>query len=206
MKPIVRFLPSGGVLAVAMGEGEESRIRLYDNPVELANAPKPERGEFFLPQPFPVLCGADALSYFFEVAPFLPCTPVPGFLLGEKLTAGFRAAFALLTSPETRFMRGEIGGFLIGTAITGGAFRIAGITAAPRTLTVRLEDVWLNLPPAARALSYDISITRDANRKDPPDAFAAGIVRESFPCQPGNTRVVLDLAANGGFSVDCTRL
>lgn len=193
MRPVVRYLPSGCLAAVSLDDGEAS-LRLFDSPQELANthAEAAPSGEMKLPD------GASALAYFFSVAPFEPAV---SFALGASVTPAFRSAFALLSGGGIRFLRGEFGAFLMGFAedAAAGAFRVACITAAPRMLTVRLEDIWLALPEQLRFPFYDLTLTRDPNRLD---GTGLGVVTETFPRQPGNLRLFLELARNGGVLLE----
>ncbi|MBO4287034.1 MAG: hypothetical protein J5985_02575 [Kiritimatiellae bacterium] len=195
MRPVVRYLPSGCLAAVSLDGGEAS-LRLFDSPQELANtrtaAPS---GETALAD------GASALAYFFTVAPF---EPAASFTLGPAVTPAFRAAFAALSGGNVRFLRGEFGAFLMGYAVDAAtaSFRVACITAAPRMLTVRLEDIWLALPEELRFPFYDLTLTRDPNRLDETNLT---VVTETFPRQPGNLRLFLELARNGGFLLEAKK-
>lgn len=42
-----------------------------------------------------------------------------------------------------------------------GGFTVAGESAAPITLTVRVEDVWERLPPERRRFSYGVEVRKD---------------------------------------------
>lgn len=193
MRPSVRYLPSGCLAAVSLDGGEAS-LRLFDTPQELANtrAATPPSGSAELPD------GASALAYFFTVAPF---EPAASFTLGPSVTPAFRAAFAALSGGRVRFLRGEFGAFLTGYAADAstGSFHVACITSAPRMLTVRLEDIWLVLPEELRLPSYDLTLIRDPNRLD---ETGLAMVTETFPRQPGNLRLFLELARDGGFLLE----
>ena len=192
MRPVVRHLPSGCLAAVSL-DGREASLRLFDTPQELANtsATIAPAGEAALPD------GAAALEYLYTVAPF---TPAASFAFGEAPTPAFRAAFNAMAG-GIRFFRGELGAFLAGYAVDEerAAYRVACITAAPRMLTVRLEDIWLALPESMRFPFYDLTLVRDPNRLDPP---GTDVVEERFPGQPGNLRLFLELARNGGFLIE----
>ena len=73
-------------------------------------------------------------------------------------------------------------------------WRVAGITAAAKTLTVRVEDLWLRTPAEWRAPHYTVEILRD-----PIAGEAGAVVQETFAAQAPDVRVALDLARDGGF-------
>lgn len=81
---------------------------------------------------------------------------------------------------------------------------VCGLATSATTLTVRLEDVWLQLPPDRRAYSYTCEVTRDPHSKDAPSAQADGVVRESIPHLAPDARICLDLAESGGFVLSFT--
>jgi hypothetical protein len=73
-------------------------------------------------------------------------------------------------------------------------WRVAGVTAAAQTLTVRFEDLWLRTPAALRATRYTVQILRD-----PIAGEDGAVVDETFAGQAPDVRVALDLARDGGF-------
>jgi hypothetical protein len=64
-------------------------------------------------------------------------------------------------------MRGEPGEFAVGARRQGAVWRVAGVTAAAKTLTVRVEDLWLRTPVEWRARRYTVEILRDPSPARP---------------------------------------
>lgn len=93
-------------------------------------------------------------------------------------------------------MRGEPGVFAIAARRRQRTWDVFGITAEPRTVTVRFEDLWLRMPPELRAARYAIHLSRDPLKEE-----SGPFIEEHFAHQPPDIRVVLDLAANGGFRI-----
>lgn len=114
---------------------------------------------------------------------------------GAQTPAG-RAAEAVWTPCAVEPLRGMPDDFLVGWRADGAALVVCGLARGATTLTVRLEDVWLRLPPAHRALSYACAVVRDPHEKD---AAAEGVVRETLHALAPDVRVCLDVAAGGGF-------
>lgn len=202
--PVIRHLPSGGILAVRL-DPPPACVRLFDTPVALANARCAEPADSFGAEgavPASSLSPTEAIRYWFRTAPFVARNTQEVSLSGEG-TPAFRAAFHQFLSSPVTFIRGELDAYLVGVARNGGVFSVAGITIRPRVLTVRLEDIWYRIPVSARVPFYDLTILRDAHGRDTEEQKAAGVVEEGFPEQPGNTRVVLELHANGGFVLTC---
>ncbi|MBR4170527.1 MAG: hypothetical protein IKR48_02625 [Kiritimatiellae bacterium] len=202
--PVIRHLPSGGILAVRL-DPPPACVRLFDTPVALANARCGELADSFETEgavSASSLSPTEAVRYWFRTAPFV-ARNAQEVSLSEEATPAFRAAFHLFSSSPVTFIRGELDAYLIGVARDGGVFSVAGITIRSRVLTVRLEDIWYRLPVSVRASFYDLTILRDAHNRDTEEQKVAGVVEEGFPEQPGNTRVVLELHANGGFVLTC---
>ena len=204
--PVIRHLPSGGILAVRL-DPPPACVRLFDTSVALANARCAELADSSCAEDAvsgiaPLHSSEDAVRYWFRTAPFC-AGDNRDVSFSEGATPAFCAAFRTFATSRVTFIRGELDAYLIGVARDGASFSVAGITIRPRVLTVRLEDIWYRLPVPVRVPFYDLTILRDAHSRDTAEQKAAGFVEETFPAQPGNTRVVLELHANGGFVLAC---
>ena len=193
-EPQVRFAPSGKVVAW-WRHGLEQHAVFFDRPGDLA-----VRRFGALPQiaALPVADGRQGCEHLFLTVPFTQAAlPEPSF--GAAVTPAYRAAFARLLGREGAgddfwMIRGEPGEFAVGARREGGVWRVAGVTALARTLTVRFEDLWLRMPPELRAGRYAVELLRDPVKGEPGDR-----VEEAFAGQAPDVRVALDLAADGGF-------
>lgn len=193
-RPLVRFTPEGKVTAVWQ-QGQERHEVLFDRPGDLA-----ERRFAALAHvaKLEVADGRQGCEHLFLTVPFTDAA-LPEPIFGATLTPAYRAAFAALIDRVTPcdafwMMRGEPGDFAVGARRLGAVWRVAGVTAAAQTLTVRLEDLWLRTPAALRATRYTVQILRD------PIAGEDGtVVDETFAGQAPDVRVALDLARDGGF-------
>ena len=130
------------------------------------------------------------------------CGP-EAFLGGPRAwTPAARDALARAAAASITPLRGLPDDFLIFAAgLQDATPAVCGLAVAPTTLTVRFEDVWRLLPPAARAFAYACDAARDPHAGDAPAAQVAGIVRETLPGLAPDVRICLDLAANGGFTL-----
>lgn len=145
--------------------------------------------------------GADALAAAFKVLPFVR-GPLPAPVYGEAVTPAARAAFALLagitlheTADSFRVLRGEVDDFIVFARRYKDVWMVGGLARASTTLTVRFEDLWMQLPKGHQFRKYIVEVVRD----DPADA--AGCVRETLPGTDPDARVMLDLRAGGGFTL-----
>lgn len=150
--------------------------------------------------------GADAISFAFRVAPFA-ARPFPAPQFGDAVTPAACLAFALFigldgAGDDFWAARGELDDFLLFGRRFGDDWRIGAFAARATTLTVRFEDFWWRIPPARRAMRYDLSALRDPQAKDAPETAAAGIVREPVPGLAPDARVCVDLADDGGFILE----
>ncbi len=193
-KPQVRFAPSGKLIAF-WRHGLEQHIVFFDRPGDLAERrfAAMERVEELV-----VTDGRQGCASLFLTVPFTR-TALPAPVFGDAVTPAYRAAFGLMVGcggagEEFWMMRGEPGEFAVAARRQGDVWRVAGVTAEARTLTMRFEDVWLRTPPELRARRYTVEILRDPLKDEAGDP-----VEESFPDQAPDVRVALDLAKNGGF-------
>ncbi|GEM_PF-1093003 len=192
--PQVRFTPDGKGVAF-WRHGLERHVVFFDRPGDLA-----ER-RFAAVASVAALNIADGrlgCEHLFLTVPFTrSALPTPAF--GAALTPAYRAAFEALIDRDTAcdafwMMRGEPGEFAVGARRQGAVWRVAGVTAAAKTLTVRVEDLWLRTPAEWRARRYTVEILRD-----PLPGEAGPCVNETFAAQAPDVRVALDLARDGGF-------
>jgi hypothetical protein len=96
---------------------------------------------------------------------------------------------------ETRYLRGEIGEYVVVARRQGAQWFVAGITGPDsRVLTVRF-DVFL--PAGAQRLHYRLHLLRDALPEE--DGARDGAVTEVFDKLTADDKVRLALSANGGF-------
>ncbi len=194
--PQVRFTPDGKGVAF-WRHGLERHVVFFDRPGELA-----ERRFAALASvaALDVADGRQGCDHLFLTVPFTRnALPTPAF--GAALTPAYRAAFEALIDREAAcdafwMMRGEPGEFAVGARRQGATWRVAGITAAAKTLTVRVEDLWLRTPVEWRAPHYTVELLRD-----PLPGEAGPCVEETFAAQAPDVRVALDLARDGGFLV-----
>lgn len=192
--PQVLFTPDGKGVAF-WRHGLERHVVFFDRPGDLA-----ERRFAALASvaALNVADGRQGCDHLFLTVPFTRnALPVPAF--GAALTPAYRAAFETLIDREAAcdafwMMRGEPGEFAVGARRQGAVWRVAGITAAAKTLTVRVEDLWLRTPAEWRAPHYTVEILRD-----PIAGEAGAVVQETFAAQAPDVRVALDLARDGGF-------
>lgn len=194
--PQVRFMPSGKVVAF-WRHGAEQHVVFFDRPGALA-----ERRFAALErvESLPVADGRQGCGHLFLTAPFTKAA-LPEPVFGAAVTPAFREAFRLLLArgegcDDFWMARGEPGVFAVAACRQGGVWQVAGVTAAARTLTVRLEDLWLRMPAASRARRYTVAIVRD-----PVKGEAGDRVEETFEGQAPDVRVALELAENGGFVI-----
>lgn len=124
---------------------------------------------------------------------------------GVPATPAHLAAAALVLAAwetdwdETRFLRGEIGAYVVVARRRGHAWQVGGITGAEgRVLTVRLEDF---LGPFAERETYALEIWRDPLAGEP---AADGMVREHFENVDADDAPRLDLPPGGGFVLRLT--
>lgn len=101
------------------------------------------------------------------------------------------------TWDETRYLRGEIGEFIVVARRSGAQWFVAGITGpAGRVLTVRFEDF---MSVDASAGSYRLHLHRDALKNE--DGGGTGVVTEVFDALTVDDKVRLELPVNGGFAM-----
>ena len=197
--PNVFYAPSGKLVA-RWQHGLSEHIVFFDRPGDLVTR---RFNVFSEIRNLHIEDGKQGCSRLFLTVPFTKSElPKPTF--SESLTPAFRDAFtAILKRGETAddfwLVRGEPGVFAVAAERCQGVWRVYGITGAARTLTVRFEDLWLRTPEALRALRYTVAITRDPNKNE-----TGTRIEETFPQQPPDIRVFLDLADNGGFVLTFT--
>ncbi|MDD4623111.1 MAG: glycoside hydrolase family 97 C-terminal domain-containing protein [Kiritimatiellae bacterium] len=194
-EPQVLYVPGGKVVAY-WRRGIEQHLVFCDRPGDLAE------------RRFAVLdglveldvrdgrCGIDLL---FQKMPFTGAR-LPAPVFGDRVTPAYRAAFGLAAvagGDDFWVMRGEPGQFMVAARRQGGVWSVGGLTAEPRVLTVRFEDLWLRAPAVARALRYTVKILRD-----PVKGEAGDRVEEAFEGHAPDLRVALDLARDGGFLLE----
>lgn len=123
------------------------------------------------------------------------CPTTPAHRLAAALVRGE----AVMRWDETRFLRGEIGAYLVVARRLGGVWQVGGITAAEgRILTVRLEDF---LAPQ-RKTTYALELVRDPLPSEPADTD--GVVRETFAGVEATDAPRLELPPGGGFLLRLT--
>lgn len=115
-------------------------------------------------------------------------------------TPAHRAAAACLLNTdrtswdETRFLRGEPGGFVVVARRQRHTWHVAGVTSVEEhVLTVRFEDF---LPQSSRSKTYALNILRDPL---PDEISNNGIVQEHFSGVKPDDATCLELPSGGGF-------
>ncbi len=194
--PQVRFAPGGKVIAF-WRHGLEQHAVFFDRPGDLAVQ---RFGALERVDDLSVADGRQGCEHLFLTVPFTKAA-VPPSVFGEAVTPAYRAAFEMMlgrgaTSDDFWMLRGEPGEFAVAARRQGGVWQVAGVTAAAQTLTVRVEDLWLQTPVDLRVKTYNVEILRDPVKGEPGDC-----VEESFAEQAPDVRVALDLAAGGGFLI-----
>ncbi|MEI6211912.1 MAG: glycoside hydrolase family 97 N-terminal domain-containing protein [bacterium] len=142
-------------------------------------------------------------------APPFPCYP---FWLSaspdaadRNATPAQRAACELIRGTgvvrwdETRFLRGELGSFIVAARRLGDLWQVGGMTGAEgRVLTVRLAEILRNPsdPPDPPDRPYALTILRDPL---PGETTDEGFVRETFHGVDVHDKPRLELLPHGGF-------
>jgi hypothetical protein len=145
--------------------------------------------------------GADGIRMLYTRLPFSSALPGSA-VYSDAITLSYRKAFNVLlehyagTDHDFRVMRGDPGHFAVVARRIAERWIVCGLTAKSRTLTIRLEDLWLMLPDEMRALTWRASILRDPVLDEPGD-----IIEESFDGLAPDLRIALDLKKNGGFVI-----
>jgi len=131
----------------------------------------------------------------------LPLLPPPG----ASATPAHRLAFDLACGvgavrwDETRFLRGEIGEFVIVARRLGATWQVAGLTGADgRVMTMRLEEVLGDRfdPSDQTDRCYALTILRDPLSNETTED---GVVRETFHGVDAFDKPCLELPPHGGF-------
>ena len=202
LAPIVPLDWKDGVLVASAPDRSETWTRPADlAAARLAVLPPPAQ--------LALADGRDLLTAAFGIVPFVR-GPLPAPVYGDGVTPAARAAFDLFAGrgvpPDARLrvLRGELDDFLVCARLDGGVWTAGAFAAEATTLTVRFEDLWRQLPVAARSYDYRLSVLRDPHAKDAPEARAAGFVRETVEGLAPDARVCLDVAAGGGFTLTFT--
>ena len=100
---------------------------------------------------------------------------------------------------ETRFLRGELGSFIVAARRLGDLWQVGGMTGAEgRVLTVRLAEILRNPsdPPDPPDRPYALTILRDPL---PGETTDEGFVRETFHGVDVHDKPRLELLPHGGF-------
>jgi hypothetical protein len=135
------------------------------------------------------------------VAPFLGALPTVSGAVPP--TPAHRQAFAVVAGAgearwdETRFLRGEIGEYVVAARRRGGVWQVGAITGAEgRVITVRLED----LAEADRPCSLDVG--RDPLPGEAADAD--GVLRETLAPVYTDEAPRIEMPPGGGFVLRLT--
>ena len=134
--------------------------------------------------------------------PFLRMASESPMAFGPRATPAHRLAAAVIhanagleENEKMRFLRGEIGEFMVVAQKRGDVWQVAGITGAEgRVLTVRLEDF---LPAENMNRKYRLQIQRDPLPNEP--AGPDGEVTEFFDGVDRFDLPRLELPPGGGF-------
>lgn len=197
--PLLYYTPEA-LLVAALPAPDSFRAWAFRSPGELAETripllPPPARQTF--------ADAAEALRQYYLVRPFLSGAapaPEPGPAFTQSGRRALAALFDDSPADECWTPRGEPGDFAIRFTRRGNVWQAVGLTSEAKTLTIRLEDLILRTPAALRAREYDVAIIRDPIQDEAP----AELIEETFPAEPDNIRVALDLPANGGCIVTYT--
>lgn len=192
--PVVRFIPSGSLLALCPRSDGAVDARIYPTPCALASARYPIAGFEIKDE---VLADVEAaLDYFFFKAPFVE-TPRLHKLNPATCTISAVRAMEELQQPGAVFMRGDPAAFLASYRALDDGFVIACIVSGSCSLTFRAIDVLDRLGrPEWLHARFDLSLTRDANRRD--ETELSPVIEERFEALPPQVRVFLDFKRNGG--------
>ena len=151
--------------------------------------------------------GDDLLTAAFKVIPFVR-EPLPQPFFGGGTTLPAQEAFRLFLgtnvaekADDFKVLRGEPDDYLVCARRYHDVWKVGAFTVEATALTVRFEDLWNKLPEKSRFTSYLVEVVRDPNAKDPSEAQAAHVVRETLPGVAPDARICLDLAAGGGFTM-----
>ena len=153
--------------------------------------------------------GQDLLTAAFAVVPFVR-EPLPEPVFGDGGTLAAREAFAVFTghclksqrADAFRVTRGEPNDFLVCARRYKDIWNVGAFSVGATALTIRFEDLWKQLPKSARKYTdYLCEVVRDPNAKDPPEAQAAGIVRETLAGVAPDARIFLEVPPGGGFTL-----
>ena len=193
--PLIRYLPSGSIWVLPETAGAAPLI--FTSPIELANA----RHALSEVASRPCESAADILQHFYRSSPFLATRA--SIAPTADATPAFAEALAVLCDDRALYTRGEMDEYLIGQKTLPEGLQIAGISAKPRTLALRLADALDRIDLHAAEAFFSLEITRDPNAKD---ETAAPLVRETFAPIRGDARVMVDLSAGGGFVLRLTLL
>ena len=188
------FAPSGKLVAEWQRAGDRLQMAVFERPGDLAE----KRFEVAPLESWSVLNGKQGCQSLFDLFPFVAGN-IPEPIYAESLTPAFRKAFQCVLErdgviDDFWMIRGEPSVFAVVAQRRGAIWRVCGLTGESRTLTVRLEDLWLRMPAELRALSYTVDIFRDPTAKEQGTS-----IEEFFTGQAPDVRIALDLSANGGF-------
>jgi hypothetical protein len=138
---------------------------------------------------------------FLRMAAELPMPSGPRATPAHRLAAtAIHTDVVLKENEEKRFLRGEIGEFMVVAQKRGDVWQVAGITGAEgRVLTVRLEDC---LPEEKTNRKYRLQIQRDSLPNEP--AGPDGVVTEFFDGVDRFDLPRLELPPGGGFLLRLT--
>ena len=181
-------LPEGTLLLDADGEREIQTLNPQSTPQFLfyahgrvACAWRDGEGAtvfFFGDSPKELMNGSTAVEKFRQVSPDVE-TPVA------------QRAAAILLQKNTRFLRAEIGQFLLGARNENNTLWLAGATGAPRVWTLRLEDL-------LDEKFYTLTLWRDGLPVDG-ENFPGTEIEEIFQGVTRHDKPAVEMAKGGGF-------
>ncbi|MFO7937097.1 MAG: glycoside hydrolase family 97 C-terminal domain-containing protein [Kiritimatiellia bacterium] len=196
--PVVAYIGPGSLAAVWPQEGTIHLV-ISGRPGRLAEM------HFALLDSMPfsrVKTGSDGCLAIYTQLPFVKNTSRK-VEYSDEIRLSYQRAFDCLLEHYSEndedfwVMRGDPGVFAVVARQVNSKWIVCGLTDAPRTLTIRFEELWLRLPPEMRLLKWHANIVRDPVLDE-----ADELVEESFTDLAPDVRIALDLKRNGGFVIE----
>ena len=196
--PVVAYVGPGALAALWPKDGTVHLV-IFNRPGKMA-----EMHFGLLDDDIPpaIESGADGTRHLYTQLPFFKDAPAV-VTYADDMRLSYRRAFDTLlghySAEDDDFwcMRGEPGLFAVVARRIADRWVVCGLTGKTRTLTVRLEELWLRLPPEMRSLRWKASILRDPVLDEQGE-----IVEETFDDLAPDARIALDLKKNGGFVIE----
>lgn len=195
--PAVAYVGPGALAAEWPKEGSVHLV-IFDRPGKLAEMKFALQEDALSPV---IERGADGCRLLYTQLPFSKVAPDKA-VYSDDIRTSYRGAFDCLldhysgNDDDFWVMRGDPKLFVVAARRIADRWIVCGLTGKPRTLTIRLEELWLRLPPEMRPLQWQAAIQRDPVLDEPGD-----IMEENFNDLAPDARIALDLKKNGGFII-----